>query len=193
VQHRELASLGGRGYKGINEGKRSMLATSCEGCLDLQRSSMVSVSSRYCGKRLKSVRHLPVVIGVSGGVAELECDGVAQRDLSSRSKRCKRCGDGGLGQSCEDACVDQISEGRHLLVGTPRPLRVFKVEPTLLAEQGNELQAAPCMDDFVQGGVDRRPQGGRAENRGRLLEDIWINFDRGLRHTMMISNLAGDA
>jgi hypothetical protein len=57
----------------------------------------------------------------------------------------------------------------HLLIGTPRLIGGFEIESALLAEQGDEFQSTPGMDDFVQSGVDRRSQGGRAEDLGCLL------------------------
>jgi hypothetical protein len=64
---------------------------------------------------------------------------------------------------------------------------VFEVKSALLAEQGDQLQPTPGVDDLAQGSVDRRPQGGGAENLSRLLQDVWINFDRCLGHATMIS------
>ena len=57
----------------------------------------------------------------------------------------------------------------------------------LLAEQGDQFQSTPGVDDLAQGSVDRRPQGSGAENLSGLLQDVWINFDRCLGHTSMIS------
>jgi hypothetical protein len=146
-----------------------MMAAGCERGLDLECSSVISIGGGYCGKRLQPVGHLPVVVGVSGGVAEFECDRVAKRHLSPRSKWCKRRGHGRLCQPCEDAGIDQISDTGHLFVGAPRPFGGFEVEAALLAEQGDQLQPTPGMDDLAQGNVDRRPQGSRAENLGGLL------------------------
>jgi hypothetical protein len=164
-----------------------MLAAGCKRGLDLQCSLVISIGGGYCGKRPQPVGHLPVVVGVSGGVAEFECDRVAERNLSPRSKWCKCRGDGRLGQPCEDAGVDQISDACHLFVGTPRSFGVFEVESAFLAEQGDQLQPTPGVDDLAQGSIDRRPQGRRTEYLSGLLQDVWINFDRCLWHVPMIS------
>jgi hypothetical protein len=63
---------------------------------------------------------------------------------------------------------------------------MFEVKSALLAEQGDQLQPTPGVDDLAQGSVDRRPQGGGAENLSGLLQDVWINFDRCLGHATMI-------
>jgi hypothetical protein len=63
----------------------------------------------------------------------------------------------------------------------------FEIESALLAEQGHEFQPAPGVDDFVQGGVNRGAQGCRAQDFGRLPEDIWIYLYGCLRHASMIS------
>ncbi len=146
-----------------------MLAVGCKRSLNFQRSSVISVGGGHCRKRLQPVGYLSVVIGAPGGVADLECDRVAQRYLSSGSKWCKRRGHGRLGQPCEDAGVDQVSDAGHLLVAAPRPFGGCEVEAALLAEQGDQLQPTPGVDDLAQGSVDRRPQGRRAENLSSLL------------------------
>jgi hypothetical protein len=66
-------------------------------------------------------------------------------------------------------------------------LGLVEIESALLAEQGNQFQSAPGVDDFVQGRVDRRPQGRSAQYFGRLSKDIWIYIYRCLCHTPMIS------
>lgn len=166
-----------------------MLAAGREGGLDFEGSSVVCIRGRNRRKRLEAVGELSVVVGTSGRVAELERDRVAQRNLAARSKWRKRRGHGGFGQPRENAGVDQVSNAWHLFVGTPRLFGGFEVETALLAEQGNELKPSSGMDDLVQSGVDRRPQGGRAEDLGRLLKDILVNLYRRLRHRLMISRL----
>lgn len=124
-----------------------MMAAGCKRGLDLPCSLVISIGGGCCGKRLQPVGHLPVVVRSSGGVAEFECDRVAQRYLSPGSKWCKRRGDDSLCQQCEDAGVDQISDACHLFVGTPRPFGVFEVESALLAEQGDQLQPTPGVNE----------------------------------------------
>ena len=148
---------------------------------------MVCIGSRDRRKGLEADGDFPVVVGTSRRVAEFESDRMAQRHLSSRSQWRECGGDGGFGQPCENTGVDEISDACHLLVGTPRPFSGFEVEAALLAEQGDELQPTAGMDYFVQSGVDRRPQGGGAEDLGCLSEDILVNLDRCLRYTMTIS------
>jgi hypothetical protein len=157
-----------------------MLTVDCKRGLDLQCSLVISIGGGYCRKRLQPVGYLPVVVGVSGGVAEFECDRVAQRYLSPRGKWYKRRGDGRLCQPCEDAGVDQVSDALHLFVGTPRPFSVLEIESALLAEQGDQFEPTPGVDDLAQGSIDRRPQGSRTENLSGLLQDVWINLDRCL-------------
>jgi hypothetical protein len=164
-----------------------MLAAGCKRCLDLQCSLVIGIGGRYCWKGSQPVDHLPVVDGVSGGVAEFEGDRVAQRHLSPRGEWRKRCCHGRLCQPGEDTGVDQISDACHLFVGTPRPFGDFEVESALLAEQGDQLQPTPGVNDLAQGSVDRRPQGGGAEDLSGLLQDVWVYLNRCLRHISMIS------
>lgn len=145
---------------------------------------MVCICGRDRRKGLEAVDNLPVVIRASRRVAELEGHRIAQRDLSSRRQWRKCSGHGGLGQPCEHTRVDQILDPCHLLVGTPRLTGGLEIESTLLAEQGDEFQSTPGMDDFAQSGVDRRSQGGRSEDLGRLLKDILIYFNRCLCHVV---------
>jgi hypothetical protein len=168
-----------------------MLAPGGKSCLDLQCSLLIGVRGGYCGKRLQSVGDFPVVVGAPGRVSEFECDRVAQSHLSSGGKWGKSRGHGWLGQPRKDAGVDQIEDARHLFVGTPGPFGFFEVEATVLGEQGDQLQPAPGVDDFAQGGIDRRSQRGRAENLSGLLHDVWVNFDRCLGHASRISWSAG--
>jgi hypothetical protein len=49
-----------------------------------------------------------------------------------------------------------------------------------LAEQGDQFEPTPGVDDLAQGSIDRRPQGSRTENLSGLLQDVWINLDRCL-------------
>jgi hypothetical protein len=187
MQHSKSACFGGRGNKGIDEGERTMVAPGCKSSLDFQCSLVISVCGGYCGKRPQSVGDFPVVVGASGRVSEFKCNRVAQSYLSSDGKRGKSRGYGWLGQPCEDAGVDQIADACHLFVGTPGPFDLFEVEATVLGEQGDELQPAPGVDDLAQGSINGRSQRGRAENLRGLLDDVWVNFDRCLRHAPMVS------
>jgi hypothetical protein len=188
MQHSKFACFGGRGNKSIDEGERTMVAPGCKSSLDLQCSLVISVCGGYCGKRPQSVGDFPVVVGASGRVSEFECDRTAQSYLSSGGKWGESRGHGWFGQPCEDAGVDQIADAcHHLCVGAPGPFDLFEVEASVLGEQGDELQAAPGVDDLSQGSVDGRSQRGRAENLRSLLNDVWVNFDRCLRHASMIS------
>jgi hypothetical protein len=186
VQHSKSACFGGRGNEGIDEGERAMLASGSKSTLDLQCSLVISVRGGYSGKRLQSVGDFPVVVGAPRRVSDFERDRVAQSYLSASGKWGKSRGHGWLGQPCENAGVNQIADACHLFVGTPRPLRYFEVEATVLGEQGDELQPAASVDNFAQGSIDRRPQRGRAQNLGGLLDDIWVYFDGCLGHASMI-------
>lgn len=124
-----------------------------------------------------------MVVRTSRRVTEFEGDRIAHSNLSSCDQGGEGRGDGGFAQPRENTGVDQISDTRHLLARTPRPFGGCEVESALLAEQGDKLQPKSGMDDFVQSGIDRRPQGGRAEDLGRLLKNILVNLYRCLRHT----------
>lgn len=187
MQHGQVPSLRCRGDQGVDEGEGSLLAPGREGGLDFEGSSVVCIGGRHRWKGVEAVGDLPVVVRASGRVAELKGDRIAQGNLSARSQWRECRGHSGFGQPCENTGVDQISDACHLLVGAPRPFGGFEVEATILAEQGDEFEPPPGMDDFVQSGVDRRPQGSRAENRGSLSKDILVNLDGCLRHTSMIS------
>lgn len=182
VQHGQPPRFGRCGNKGVDHGERSMLAAGGKRGLDLPCSLVISVRGGDGGKGPQSIRHLSVVVRVSGGVAQFECNRIAQRYLSSRSKRCKGRSHCGLCQPGKDAGVDEISDARHLFVRTPRTLGFFEVEPAFLSEQGDQLQPMPGVDDFPQGSIDRRSQGRRAENLTRFSQDIWINFHGCLGH-----------
>lgn len=64
-----------------------------------------------------------------------------------------------------------------------------EVEPTVFAEERDQLESTLGVHDFSEGGVDGRPQRVRAEDSGCLLQDIVIDLHGRLRHALMISAL----
>lgn len=177
VQNGQVTRFCCRGDQSVDEREGPMLAAGREGGLNLEGSSMICIGGRHRWKGLEAVGELPVVVRAPGRVAELEGDRTAQSNLSARRQWPKCSRHSGFGQSGENTGVDQISDACHLLVGTPGSFGGFEVETALLAEQSDEFEPPPGMNDFVKSGVDRRPQRRCAENLGRLSEDILVNLN----------------
>ncbi len=66
----------------------------------------------------------------------------------------------------------------------------LEVEPSLLTEESDELEATLCMNDLTQGGVDRGSQCASPKDLGCLTSDISIHVNGCLGHTSMISGEA---
>lgn len=181
-----MASLSDGGDKRINKRQRPVLAPRGECTLNAERSVMIGVSDSQCRERRKALAEVAVVRRISRREPELERYGRAYAHEAFGGEGSEyRCNDW-TAQAGEDAGIDHIASTRHL-VAAPRMLSGFEVEPARLAEQRNQLQAAPRRNHLVQCGIDSGAKGGRPQDCTGFARDIWINLDRCLGHHHMIS------
>lgn len=148
-----------------------MPASRGEGALNVESSVMVGVVHRDSREGRKAVSELAVVRRIPRREAELKHDRRAHADQAFGDER-SECGRNDRpAQAGEDAGVSDITRTRHL-VAAPGALGCVEIEPSGLAEQSDELEAAPRGDHLVQRGVHRGSKGRSSEDLTGFARDI---------------------
>lgn len=134
MEHGEIACFGGCCYESVDERQSAMLPAPREQGLNLQSPPVVGVGDRHLSEGNDPVFESLVVVMISRRVPELENDGSTDGDPALSRERRESSSHRLLGQACEDACICEIVETWHSVVGSPRVIGSIEVVAAILAQ-----------------------------------------------------------